>query len=463
MYDPLISNLEKNIHDFRLWQEKTVKDNQFLCKSIPFSESSEWYFDNGKLIHQTNGFFALVGIAAEARHSELNGREQIIILQRQIALNSFLIRKGPSGIEFLFQGRVEPGNIYGMQLAPTVQSTETNYKRLHGGKPTPLLGYFLKEHLSGVIYDELQSEEATRYVGKYNRNLIVQIDFDMEVEDHENFRWLDLDHIRSFVIADNILNTDARSVISCMNWDLLVDEHLPFDRHPVGSFGFALQESYSTTVDNSKCTAYDLLSWLTKLRVQCGLQTRIKHLDEVRNWIIEKDRIRELEYQRGFEARQYLVQASGREVPTWDQPLIFSHGIGRLTLVCQEKDNILHFLVQASHEIGFLEGVQISSSISIPPGEHIHSNDKVGRFLIEIIDSRKDVKIIQQCRQSEEGGRFYQDENIYEIVLLDPSINVPEHDFYRWTSLSQLRELVKIPGILSIELRDVMTLLLAYI
>lgn len=261
MYDPRISNLAKHIHDFRLWQAKTVKDNQFQCKPIPFSESTEWYFHDGKLKHRTNGFFSLAGIAAEARHSELNGQEQLIILQYQIALNSFLMRKGPMGTEILFQGRVEPGNIGGMQLAPTVQSTETNYKRLHGGKPTPMIEWFLKENLSGIVYDELQSEEATRYYGKYNRNLVVQIDFDTEVENHENFRWFDMDHIRSFVITDNILNTDARSVISCMNWDLLVEENQPFDRHPIGSFGAALQGSYTATADSSICSTSDLMCW----------------------------------------------------------------------------------------------------------------------------------------------------------------------------------------------------------
>jgi oxidase EvaA len=463
MHNPRISNQKKHIYDFRNWQKKTLKDNQFQCKPIPFSESNEWYFNDGKLKHRTNGFFSLAGIAAEARHSKLNGQEQLIILQHQIALNSFLMRKGPVGTEILFQGRVEPGNIGGMQLAPTVQSTKTNYKRLHGGKPTPMIGWFLKKNLSGIVYDELQSEEATRYYGKYNRNLVVQIDFDTEVEDNETFRWFDMDHIRSFVITDNVLNTDARSVISCMNWELLVEDNLPFDEHPVGSFGKALQGSYNANTDSTICTAFDLMRWLTKLRVQCGLRTHIKHLNEIRNWVVENACIRELKNQMGFEARQYLIKATGREVATWDQPLINSHGIGRLTLVCQEKNRILHFLVKASHEIGFLEGIQISSSISIPPGGNIESEKNVERFLLEIIDSKENVKIIQKCRQSEEGGRFYNDENDYEIVLLDPAIVVPENDLYRWTTLSQLRELIKISSILSIEMRGVMALLLAYI
>ena len=123
--------MEKHIKDFNNWRDEVVKNNKFECKPIQFSESKEWSFESGILKHRTNGFFALAGIAAESRHSSLNGQEQLIILQHQIALNSFLIRRGSNGPEILLQGRVEPGNIGGMQLAPTVQSTE-NRGRIFG-------------------------------------------------------------------------------------------------------------------------------------------------------------------------------------------------------------------------------------------------------------------------------------------------------------------------------------------
>ncbi len=458
-----LANYEKHVNDFHLWQEKIVKDNQFQCKSIPFSESTEWHFREGVLKHRMNGFFYISGIKAEARYPALNEHQQIIINQHQIALNSFLMRETQEGPEFLFQGRVEPGNIGGMQLAPTVQSTQSNYNRLHGGNPTPMIDWFLKKKLSGIVYDELQSEEATRYYGKYNRNLVVQVDFDTEIEEPENFRWFNMESIRSFAITDNILNTDARSILSCVDWDLLVSEKLPFEGHPAGGFGTALQKSYGATADNSTHSVSDLLWWLTKHRVHCGLRTQTIRLDETRNWIVKSDRIREIEERLGFQVCQFSVKAANREVPSWDQPLIVSNTTGRLTLVSQEKNGLLQFLVKASHEVGFLEGVQIGPAISIPPGWNANSVNEVEQFLLKTIESDNGVKIIQQCRQSEEGGRFHQDENYYEIVLFNPSINVPESDLYRWTTLSQLRELVKIPGILTIEMRGVMALLLAYI
>ncbi len=55
------------------------------------------------------------------------------------------------------------------------------------------------------------------------------------------------------------------------------------------------------------------------------------------------------------------------------------------------------------------------------------------------------------------------DRTVRDVILLDPAIVLPENDYYRWTTLSQLRELVKIPGILSIEMRCAMSILLAYI
>jgi oxidase EvaA len=46
--------------------------------------------------------------------------------------------------KYLLQAKLEPGNINNLQLSPTVQATESNYRRVHGGKKTPFSNIFLK-------------------------------------------------------------------------------------------------------------------------------------------------------------------------------------------------------------------------------------------------------------------------------------------------------------------------------
>lgn len=448
------------ISDFRQWQQKVLSENEFDCKPISFGESRQWLFENGELRHQTGGWFSIAGVAAEARHPHLHGQSQVIILQRSVALNGFLLKDGHAGASLLFQGRVEPGNIGGMQLAPTVQSTESNYKRVHGGKPTPFLEHFLELNSPHSLLDELQSEEATRYLGKYNRNIVVQVPDDMPAPD--GFRWYDLAAIRRFAVESNVMNTDARSVLSSLNWDFLAGGEGAFTGHPEGSFGADLRASYSPALKTTS-SVMEIVGWLTRLRVRAGLLTRVIPLSRLDEWVIESDRIREIQPRLGFEVKQFQVAARGREVASWDQPLIDSGSVGRVTLVFQKKEQMLRMLVKASHEIGFLEGVQLSSSLCIPPGEFARGNDEIEMNLMEICSTGKGATILHRCRQSEEGGRFYRDENDYEIALLDPSWELPESETYRWITLAEARQLIAIPGVFSMEFRGVLAILLAYL
>ncbi len=226
---------------FYEWRSEAVRANSFHCTPIAFDDSREWQFVEGYLRHRTGGWFFLAGVVSESRHPHLNGQQQLIIVQREIAINGFLACPAADGAKVLFQGRIEPGNIGGMQLAPTVQSTVSNYKRLHGGKPTAFIDGFLAPDPQAVVFDGLQSEEATRYLGKYNRNVMVRVSDELPVP--EGFRWYNLAAIRRFVVSSNVLNTDARSVLSCVDWNWLAGEAGAFAGHPAGSFGAALRDS----------------------------------------------------------------------------------------------------------------------------------------------------------------------------------------------------------------------------
>jgi oxidase EvaA len=443
------------LEDFLAWRTETLAESGFECRPIPFAESTHWVFEDGMLAHRTRGWFSIAGLAARARAPALDGAEQLIILQRQIALNAFLIRRTPAGAEVLFQGRVEPGNVDGMQLAPTVQSTPSNYQRLHGGAATPFVELFLEPDARETVLDELQSEEATRYLGKYNRNTVRCVRDPPPVP--RGFRWYGLAALRRFVVSSNVLNTDARSVLAAVDWRELAAESGPFAGHPAGSVGAALRASY----DAPPAGALEVVRWLSRHRAHAGLVARVVPLEALRGWRVEPDGIREIRPRLGFEARQFRVHARGREVAAWDQPLIDSRTVGRLSLVCQERGGLLRLLVKASHEIGFLEGVQLSASVSIPPGS-APGDDPVERRLIEIIDGGG-AEVLHRCRQSEEGGRFYRDENDYEVVWLDPSLEVPLSDGYRWLTLSEVRALMRISGMFSIELRGVLALILAWL
>jgi hypothetical protein len=120
-------------------------------------------------------------------------------------------------------------------------------------------------------------------------------------------------------------------------------------------------------------------------------------------------------------------------------------------------------LVKASHEIGFLEGVQCAASVTIAPGASAREGDPVEAALLELLEDGRRSLVLARCPQSEEGGRFHQDENEYQIVLLDPAAGIPESPLYRWLTLRQVRRLIPVPGTFSMEFRGVLALLLNYL
>lgn len=437
-----------------------VRTSAFSCVPLPFDQSREWRFEDGILRHMSGGFFAVAGLVTEARCAALDRKEQLILLQPQSSIIGFLMRRAAGRRELLFQGRVEPGNVGVMQLAPTVQSTEANYKQLHGGGPTPFIEWFTKRHVGRVIIDELQSEEGTRYYGKSNRNVVIEVPADVELELAPNFRWYSVETLRPLAASSNVINTDARSVLASVQWDELADEDGPFAHHEPGSYGAALRESY---VSNGDQSIVETLRWLMQLRVRCSLRSRVLPVHALDNWTIDRDAIREKRRDAGFAVRHFTIVARGREVPSWDQPLVDSGGPGRIVLVSQQRCGVLRFLLKASHEIGFLEGVQLSASVCVQPGQDTSRGCPLERELVRRVAELNGATVHAECHQSEEGGRFYQDENCYQIVELDEDVSLSDSDDHRWLTLGQIRQLICMPGVLAIELRGALAILLSWL
>lgn len=64
-----------------------------------------------------------------------------------------------------------------------------------------------------------------------------------------------------------------------------------------------------------------------------------------------------------------------------------------------------------------------------------------------------------RVRQSEEGGRFYQDANEYRIVEVAPTERIDHPPEYCWVTAEQLCNLVRFSNLLANELRTLVALL----
>ena len=128
----------------------------------------------------------------ETNWGKIHNWQQPIIEQSEIGILGIITKKLNQKVYYLMQAKIEPGNINCVQLSPTLQATKSNYLQVHNGKKPKYLSYFFNDRKK-LIIDQLQSEQGGRFYKKRNRNIIIEIKEDLEIDD--DFRWMTLNQI----------------------------------------------------------------------------------------------------------------------------------------------------------------------------------------------------------------------------------------------------------------------------
>ena len=69
-----------------------------------------------------------------------------------------------------------------------------------------------------IIYNSIQSEEGGRFYKEQNRNMIVLADDEIDIKLPENFIWMTLNQMNTFLQFNNFLNIQARNLISLISF-----------------------------------------------------------------------------------------------------------------------------------------------------------------------------------------------------------------------------------------------------
>ena len=383
------------------WLEARRSLCDMTVELIQRSDSCEWRLVDGRIVHRSGGFFSVVGL--EPRGPGIGvGLDQPMIDQPEIGLLGFALRNAGEAVELLVQAKPEPGNIGRTQLAPTVQATQSNLLRRHGGRPTRLLQLFDPNHAE-VLSNTLQSEQGTRFRAKYNRNIWVRVSAEID-DPGDHLQWFPVEDVLKALLTDFSVNTDARSLLATCPWPALACRGQPFARWAgTGGFGGRLLHSYRSSPARD-AAARDVVAWLGAVRTTHGFDVRLLPIDRLSTWQMDDWRIFSTEHP-GLEVRHVRVASSEREVELWDQPLLAADSEGVATLLCQEREGVLQFLFVARAEPGFDEYVQLGPShhrAGGPPDLFAHLADRERR-LAECVARGAPVA---SNLQSDEGGRF---------------------------------------------------------
>ncbi|MBK0868991.1 NDP-hexose 2,3-dehydratase family protein [Saccharopolyspora sp. HNM0986] len=444
---------------FRTWFDERRRHNSCSVQEVPLAELSGWEFQDstGNLRHESGRFFSVEGLRVQASTSPVPEWSQPIIHQPEIGLLGILVRRIDGVLHCLMQAKAEPGNPGGVQLSPTVQATRSNYMRVHRGGSIRYLDHFRSPGRRRVLVDVLQSEQGSWFFRKRNRNMVVEVDADVEVA--ADFRWVALRDLRALLDVDNMVNMDARTVLSCLPAPLTAELGSPVGNRT--EFGTALARSMTSEVGAAHPghSTVDLLSWFTEAKARQDLVADRIPLTEVPKWHVSE---RGLAHADGkhFRILGARVIAPNREVPAWTQPLLAPCGRGVVAFLSRRIRGTPHFLVQARVQHGHMDTVELGPTVQcIPDTYSDFPLEHRPPYLDYLLQELRPERIRYDRVQSEEGGRFFQAENRYVVAEVEDDLPIDEPGRFRWVTLPQLVALLRHSHYLNVEARSLVACL----
>ena len=436
------------------WLEKQNQEVLVNIKKTQFEKLAQWSLDHDSLRHQSGKFFSIDGIRVKTNWGSIQEWDQPIINQPEIGYLGFITKEFNGILHFLMQAKIEPGNVNYVQLSPTLQATRSNYSQVHKGKKPLYLEYFQNAKPNQILLDQLQSEQGARFLKKRNRNIIIKIDEDIPI--HNNFVWLTLAQIKQLMLNNNLVNMDTRTVISGIPFgnfepDVIDFFNYLYDKNSIKVISQAFLKS-ALSNEGGLHTIENIINFLTQLKSIYDLDIKQIPLNNMANWLVNSDEIVH-KTNKYFKVIAVDVEIGNREVVSWSQPMIEPAQEGLCAFVCKKINGILHFAVQAKLECGNHDVIEFAPTVQCLTGNYRQTKEGALPFLDYVLKARPE-QIIFDTLQSEEGGRFFREQNRNMIILAGDEIPVKLPDTYIWMTLNQLYTFLKFNNYLNIQARS---------
>lgn len=431
--------------DILSWLEERKNNLEVRLEKISLNECEPWYYDEkeGVIRNRKGTFFRIAGL----RQVKPDGGvvEQPIIMQDEIGFLGIICCKISGVWHYLMQAKIEPGNVNHVQVSPTLQATKSNFTRQHGGAGPAFLEYFLDMQPQNVLVDQIQSEQSSRFLRKRNRNVILTVG--RQMEEPPSHRWMTLGQIKGLMKYDNLVNMDTRTVLSCMPYVLLGEEgDVPFKDKPY---------FHRTARSLDRQTIVNIYHQINHYKMfEQGTVEKVP-LFALHGWEMEQGEFRRAG-KYPFKIIFCNVAIEGREVSRWRQPLFAATGISTFGLLCCDDGGILKFLVKIKPEIGCFDGAELGPTIQKEADDAL-AEDCVSRLFGQKL--RTGDGVLVDVLLSEEGGRFYQEQNRNVIISVGKGELGDLPPGYVWSDYGTLNILTQINNCLNIQLRNLLSIL----
>ena len=441
-------NSTKEILD---WVKKLNEKTFVEIKKNSLEESVFWKYDeeNGEINNLNKSFFSIKGLKKYKDSKEI--LQQPIIIQNEIGYLGIICKEINGILHFLMQAKIEPGNVNKIQISPTIQATKSNFQQKHGGSKPKYLEFFLNADKYEIIADQIQSEQSSRFFKKRNRNIIILVGD--AVETLPTHKWMTLGQIKELMKCENLVNMDTRTVISCIPYCLenIDEEKKKIIRNRFSDIAFykSIFESYDNDIIQK------MYHYINNCKMFDEEKIEITDLYALDNWhYLNNELVCKQPYH--FKVIFCNIKIDGREVREWTQPLFEAVGIAVFGIFSCVDNEVRKFLVKAKKEVGCFDCLELGPAVQIESGET--SKNKIDSIFLKKLEEKENV--IHDVILSEEGGRFYHEQNRNVIIDVEKEElgNLP--DGYFWADFRSLNSLGMVNNCLNIQLRNLLSLLI---
>lgn len=162
------------------------------------------------------------------------------------------------------------------------------------------------------------------------------------------------------------------------------------------------------------------------------------------------------DYTYSFSVIYCDIEVEGREVRKWTQPLFKAEGIATFGLFTTVTAGKRSFLVHAVSEVGCFDKIELGPTLQREAISHREPNE-IERFFLE--QYKSGMGILYDVVLSEEGGRFYHEQNRNVILELPAGELECLPRGYFWVDYRTLNMLTQVNNCLNIQLRNLLSLL----
>lgn len=431
------------------WINRLNNNTYVNIKEKSILEDNFWFYDdyNGEILNRKRSFFSIKGMRRFEDEEFIS--EQPIIVQPEIGYLGIICKEINGVLNFLMQAKIEPGNVNCVQISPTIQATKSNFTRAHGGNLPAYFEMFENSSKHVILYDQVQSEQASRFYKKRNRNMIMLIKNDIEVL--PNFKWMTLGQIKELMKIDNLVNMDTRTVLSGLPL-FSINKYDESIKKYVKDLEL-LKSMDETNIIDELPQVFQLVN---NYKMFSDIRTSTVPLYELVDWDINEYGIT-CKKQAPFMVRFYEIEIEGREVRKWSQPLFKAIGIATFGLISTIKDGRRQFLIKARPEFGSFDKIEMGPTVQWEPTHYLYNDDKIEKIFRSYTEANKGI--MKNVILSEEGGRFFheQNKNMVIDVPYEEIGQLPEG--YVWVSYSTLSMMAQFNNILNIQLRNLISIL----